>query len=67
MVLNYKNADCSSRKKFLVSFIITFVTLSFRIKRNVLQHEKLKTGLFAFYDIRSGNGAGLFSQENRKR
>jgi len=37
------------------------------IKRNVLQHKinrkKLKPGLVAFYDIRPGNGAGLFSKE----
>jgi len=26
-------------------------------------HKKLKPGLVAFYDIRRGNGAGLFSQE----
>jgi len=25
--------------------------------------KKLKPGLFAFYDIRPGNGAGLFSEE----
>jgi len=38
------------------------------IKRNVLQHqistEKLKPHLVAFYDIRPGNGTGLFSKEN---
>jgi len=37
------------------------------IKRNVLQYKtntkKLKPGLVAFYDIRPGNGAGLFSME----
>jgi len=37
------------------------------IKKNVLQHKinrkKLKPGLVAFYDIRPGNGAGLFSKE----
>jgi len=33
------------------------------IKRNVLQHKKLKPGLVAHYDIRLGNGAGLFSKE----
>jgi len=36
------------------------------IKRNVLQHKintKIKSGLVAFYDIRPGNGAGLFSKE----
>jgi len=36
------------------------------IKRNVLQHKintKLKPGLVAFYDIRPGNGVGLFSKE----
>ena len=27
------------------------------------KHEKTKVGLVAFYDIRSGNGAGLFSKE----
>jgi len=34
---------------------------------NQLQHKintkKLKLGLFAFYDIRPGNGVGLFSKE----
>ena len=37
------------------------------IKRDALQHKinakKLKSGLVAFYDIRRGNGAGLFSKE----
>jgi len=37
------------------------------IRRNVLQHKmntkKLTPGLVAFYDIRPGNGAGLFSKE----
>jgi len=36
------------------------------IKRNILQHKintKIKSGLVAFYDIRPGNGAGLFSKE----
>jgi len=28
-----------------------------------LAHKKLKPGLLAFYDVRSGNGAGLFSKE----
>jgi len=36
------------------------------IERNVLQHKintkKLKPGLVAFYDIRPGKGAGLFSK-----
>jgi len=27
------------------------------------EHKKLKPGLVAFYDIRPGNGAGLFSKE----
>jgi len=27
------------------------------------KHKKLKPGLVAFYDIRPGNGAGLFSKE----
>ena len=35
--------------------------------KNIIQHKidtkKLKPGLVAFYDIRSGNGAGLFSKE----
>jgi len=31
--------------------------------KNVLQHKKLKPRLVAFYDIRPGNGAGLFSKE----
>jgi len=35
--------------------------------RNVLQHKintkKLKPGLIAFYNIRPGNRAGLFSKE----
>jgi len=37
------------------------------IKRKVLQlkinAKKLKPGLVAFYDIRPGNGVGLFSRE----
>jgi len=33
------------------------------IKRNVLQHKKLKPSLVAFHDIQSGNGEGLFSKE----
>jgi len=37
------------------------------IERNVMQHKintkKLKPGLVAFYDIRPGNGAGLFSKD----
>jgi len=37
------------------------------IKRNVLQHKlntkKLKPGLVTFYDIRSENGANIFSKE----
>jgi len=37
------------------------------IERNVMQHKintkKLKPGLVAFYDIRPGNAAGLFSKE----
>ena len=37
------------------------------IRRNVLQHKmntkQLTPGLVAFYDIRPGNGAGLFSKE----
>jgi len=41
------------------------------IKRNVLQHKintkKLKLGLVAFYDIRPGNGAGLFSKEKLRK
>ena len=39
------------------------------IKRKVLQlkinAKKLKPGLVAFYDIRPGNGVGLFSREKR--
>ena len=39
------------------------------IKRNVPQHKintkKLKPGLVAFYHIRPGNGAGLFSKKKR--
>ena len=27
------------------------------------KHKKLKPGLLAFYDIRPGNAAGLFSKE----
>jgi len=27
------------------------------------KHKKLKPGLVAFYDIRPGNGAGLFTKE----
>jgi len=37
------------------------------VKRHVLQHKintkKLKLGIVAFYDIRPGNGAGLFRKE----
>jgi len=35
------------------------------IKRTTKQnkHKQLKPGLVAFYDIRPGNGAGLFSKE----
>jgi len=33
IVLNYQNADYSLRKKFIVSFIIIFGTLSFLIRR----------------------------------
>jgi len=37
------------------------------IKTNALQHKintkKLKPGLVAFYDIRPGNAAGLFSED----
>jgi len=35
------------------------------IKRNVTQnkHKNLKPGLVTLYDIRPGNGAGLFSKE----
>jgi len=41
-------------------------------KRNVLQREKndakkLKPGLVAFYDIRPGKGAGLFSKEKIRK
>jgi len=40
---------------------------AFTIERNVMQHKintkKLKPGLVAFYDIRPGNAAGLFSKE----
>jgi len=39
------------------------------IKRNVPQHKintkKLKPGLVAFYHIRPGNGAGLFSKKKK--
>jgi len=31
------------------------------------KHEKLKPGLVAFYDIRPGNGAGLFSKEKIRK
>jgi len=27
------------------------------------KHKKIKPGLVAFYDMRPGNGAGLFSKE----
>ena len=41
------------------------------IERNVLQHKintkKLKPSLVAFYDIRPGNGAGLFSKEKIRK
>jgi len=41
------------------------------INRNVLQHKintkKLKPGLVAFYDIRPGNGTGLFSKEKKNK
>jgi len=30
-------------------------------------HNKLKPGLVAFYDIRPGNGAGLFSKEKMSK
>ena len=38
-------------------------------KRNVLQHKinkKLKPGLVTLYDIRPGNGAGLFSKGDKQ-
>jgi len=31
------------------------------------KHKKLKPGLVAFYDIRPGNGAGLFSKEKTSK
>ena len=37
------------------------------IKRNVLQHKKLKPGVVAFYDIRPENAAGLFSKEKKDK
>ena len=37
------------------------------LKQNIRQHKintkKLKPGLVAFYNIRPGNGVGLFSKE----
>jgi len=40
-------------------------------KRRLLQHKiitkKVKPGLVVFYDIRPGNGAGLFSKEKKVR
>jgi len=33
---------------------------TFTVKRNVLKHKKLKPGLVASYNIRPGNGEGLF-------
>jgi len=39
------------------------------IRRHVLQreHRKLKPGSVAFYDIRPGDGAGLFSEEKMSK
>jgi len=43
------------------------------IKRNVLQHKKLNNsnnkqpGLVAFYGVRPGNAAGLFSKEKMSK
>jgi len=34
---------------------------------NTKQTPKLKPGLVTFYDIRPGNGAGLFSKEKIRR
>jgi len=31
------------------------------------KHKKLKSGLVAFYDIRPGHGAGLFSEEKTSK
>jgi len=44
MVWNYQNADCSLRKKFIVSFTIIFGTLSFSIHR-------VNQNLWPLYDL----------------
>jgi len=36
-----------------------------KLTRN--KHEKLKPGVVAFYDIRPGNRAGLFSKEKTSK
>jgi len=48
---------------------VTTKSMHLPTKRNILQHKiktKLKPGLFTFYDIWPGNGAGLFSEEKNK-
>ena len=44
MVWNHQNADCSLRKKFIVSFTIIFGTLSFSIRR-------VNQNLWPLYDL----------------
>jgi len=36
-------------------------------QRHKINPKKLKPGLVAFYDIRPGNGAGLFSKKDKSR
>jgi len=36
---------------------------TFTNRKKCLRHKKLQLGLVAFYDIRPGNGADLFSKE----
>jgi len=33
------------------------------VQQRKINKNKVKTGLVAFYDIRPGNGAGIFSKE----
>jgi len=63
MVLNYRNADCTLKDKFLVPFIIIFGTLSFPVSfldnidddsgRSELDHRS--TAVFLYFQKNSSN------------
>jgi len=52
-----KKHNTTRRRKHIHQSKIMYPTTTQNI------HKKLKPGLVAFYDIRPGNGAGLFSKE----